>query len=103
MEVDVYIIREVLNCKPGKVRPLIDRFRTLSAALEKTGQPPLRLLTDVSGEAFWTLIAEASEPTVDDFFSVEESLMANESVRNAMAGYHELVESGRREIYRVEQ
>jgi hypothetical protein len=98
----MYIIREVLSCKPGKVRPLIDRFRSLSTALEKTGRPPLRLLTDVSGERFWTLIAEVSVPTVDEFFSVEESLMADESVRTAMAGYHELVERGRREIYRVE-
>ena len=98
----MYIIRDVLNCKPGKVRPLMDRFRTLSAALEKTGRPPLRLLTDVSGEPFWTLIAEVSVGTVDEFFSVEETLMGDEAVRNAMSGYHELVESGRREIYRVE-
>ena len=98
----MYIIREVLSCKPGKVRPLMDRFKTLSAALEKTGRPPLRLLTDVSGEQFWTLIAEVSVGTVDEFFTVEESLMSDESVRNAMSGYHELVEKGRREIYRVE-
>ena len=98
----MYIIREVLNCKPGQVRPLIDRFRVLSAALEKTGRPPLRLLTDVSGEAFWTLIAEVSVETVDEFFAAEETLMGDESVRNAMAGYHELVERCRREIYRVE-
>ena len=98
----MYIIREVLNCKPGKVRPLMDRFRVLSAGLQATGRPPLRLLTDVSGEPFWTLIAEVSVDTVDEFFKVEESLMGNESVRNAMNGYHELVESGRREIYRVE-
>jgi len=98
----MYIIREVLNCKPGKVRPLIDRFRVLSAALQETGRPPLRLLTDVSGESFWTLVAEVSVETVDEFFAVEEKLMGNESVRSAMAGYHELVERGSREIYRVE-
>ena len=98
----MYIIREVLNCKPGKVRQLIDRFRTLSAAVQQTGHPPLRLLTDVSGEPFWTLIAEVSVETVDEFFAIEQTVMGNESVRNAMAGYHELVESGRREIYRVE-
>jgi hypothetical protein len=40
---------------------------------------------------------------VDEFFSVEGELMADESVRNAMAGYHDLVEKGRREIYRVEK
>jgi hypothetical protein len=98
----MYIIREVLNCKPGKVRPLMDRFRILSAALEETGRPPLRLLTDVSGEPFWTLVAEVTVPTVDEFFGVESSLMANESVRKAMSDYHELVASGRREIYRIE-
>jgi hypothetical protein len=98
----MYIIREVLSCKPGKVRQLMDRFRTLSAAVQQTGRPPLRLLTDVSGEPFWTLIAEASVETVDEFFTMEQALLGDESVRNAMAGYHELVESGRREIYRVE-
>ena len=98
----MYIIREVLNCKPGDVRQLIERFRTLSAAVQKTGRPPLRLMTDVSGEPFWTLIAEASVETVDEFFTMEQALMGDESVRNAMAGYHELVASGRREIYRVE-
>jgi hypothetical protein len=28
--------------------------------------------------------------------------MANEALREAMADYHDLVESGRREVYRVE-
>jgi hypothetical protein len=98
----MYIIREVLSCKPGKVRQLVDRFRTLSDAVQATGRPPLRLLTDVSGERFWTLIVEASVETVDEFFTMEQALMGNEAVGKAMAGYHELVESGRREIYRIE-
>jgi hypothetical protein len=98
----MYIIREVLSCKPGKVRQLVDRFRILSGAVQATGRPPLRLLTDVSGERFWTLIVEASVETVDEFFTMEQSLMGNEAVGKAMAGYHELVESGRREIYRIE-
>jgi len=98
----MYIIREVLSCKPGKVRQLVDRFRILSGAVQATGRPPLRLLTDVSGERFWTLIVEASVETVDEFFTMEQALMGNEAVGKAMAGYHELVESGRREIYRIE-
>ena len=98
----MYIVREVLSCKPGKVRPLVDKFRALSAAVQETGRPPIRLLTDVSGERFWTLIAEVSVETVDEFFAMEQSLMGKESVQKAMSGYHELVERGRREIYRVE-
>jgi hypothetical protein len=98
----MYVIREVVHCKPGKTRPMIEKFRSLSAALKEMGHEPLRLLTDVSGEPFWTIIAEAKVEKVDDFFVFEQKLMANENVRKGMADYHDLVESGRREIFRVE-
>jgi hypothetical protein len=98
----MYVIREVLNCRPGKVRPLLEKFRTLSSVLQEIGHEPLRLLTDVSGEPFWTLVAEGTVETIDEFFALEHKLMANERLRTTMADYHELVESGRREIYRVE-
>lgn len=98
----MYVIREVLNCKPGKVRQMVEKFRALSAALEERGEEPLRLLTDVSGEPFWTVVAEARVERVDDFFTLEADLMADESVREFMAGYHDLVHDGRREVYRIE-
>lgn len=98
----MYVIREVLNCKPGKVRPMVEKFRALSNMIEEMGQEPLRLLTDVGGERFWTVIAEAKVERVDDFLTLEQELGANEDFRNAMAGYHDLVDSGRREVYRVE-
>ena len=98
----MYVIREVLHCKPGKVRPMVDKFRAISRALTEMGREPMRLLTDVTGEPFWTIVAEASVERIDDFFVVEQKLMTNESLRKTMADYHELVESGRREIYRVE-
>ena len=40
---------------------------------------------------------------IDDFFTMEQALAANEIVGKAMADYHDLVESGRREIYRLER
>jgi hypothetical protein len=98
----MYVIREVLNCRPGKVRPMVEKFRALSNVLEEMGKEPLRLLTDVSGEPFWTIIAEAKVERIDDFFAVEQELMANESLRQTMADYHDLVNVGRREIYRIE-
>lgn len=98
----MYLIREVLHCKPGKTRQMIEKFRSISTALKEMGQEPLRLLTDLSSEPFWTVIAEAKVETVDDFFAFEQKLMANEKVRNSMADYHDLVQSGRREIFRIE-
>lgn len=98
----MYVIREVLHCKPGKVRSMLEKFRAISAALEDKGYEPFRLLTDVSGDPFWTLVAETTTERIDDFFAVEEELMADEALRQAMAGYHDLVEAGRREILRIE-
>src|SRR5262245_48205766 len=98
----MYVIREVVQCKPGKVRRMVEKFRGISNLMEQMGQEPLRLLTDVTGEPFWTLVAEAKVEKIDDFFVLEQKLMANETLRNAMADYHDLVENGRREVYRIE-
>ena len=98
----MYVIREVLHCKPGKVRQMADKFRTLSATITDMGHQPLRLLTDVAGEPFWTVVVEATVERIEDFFAIEQTLMANETVRKTMGDYHELVENGRREIYRIE-
>jgi hypothetical protein len=98
----MYVIREVLNCKPGKVRQMVEKFQVISTVLKELGQEPLRVLTDVTGEPFWTIVAEAKVEKMDDFFTMEQSLMANETLRKTMADYHDLVDRGRREIYRVE-
>ena len=98
----MYVIREVLHCKPGKVRQMADKFRAISHALQEMGHEPMRLLTDVTGEPYWTVIAEAKVEKIDDFFAMEHTLMTNETLRKTMADYHELVAGGRREIYRIE-
>ena len=66
------------------------------------GQQPLRVLTDVTGEPFWTIVAEANVQKIDDFFAMEHTLMTNETLRKTMVDYHDLVDRGRREIYRIE-
>ena len=98
----MYVIREVLNCKPGKVRQMVEKFREISKVLKDTGHDPMRVLTDVTGEPFWTLVAEAKVEKIDDFFAMEQTLTGNETLRKTMADYHDLVASGRREIYRIE-
>ena len=98
----MYVIREILNCKPGKVRQMVEKFRSISTVLKELGQEPLRVLTDVTGEPYWTVVSEIRVEKIDDFFAMEQTLMSNETLRNTMADYHDLVGSGRREIYRIE-
>jgi hypothetical protein len=97
----MYVVREVLHCRPGNVAPMLEKFRALASALREIGHEPPRLLTDVAGERFWTLVAEMTVETIDDFLALERAAMANESARHAMAGYHDLVAHGRREIFQV--
>ena len=98
----MYLVREILNCKPGKVRPLVEKFGVISNALVSRGHEPMVLMTDVGGERFWTLVAETRVERLDEFMEVEQELMGDPDVRGAMSGYHDLVEAGRREIYRIE-
>ena len=98
----MFVIREIVQCRPGKVRPMLEKFKAISAQMTDMGHEPLRLLTDVTGEPFWTLVAESRVETIDDFFTMERTLMGNPALRSVMADYHDLVEGGRREIYRLE-
>lgn len=98
----MYLIREVMHCKPGKVRAMVEKFQALGDVMESMGFEPFRLYTDVSGEQFWTLVLQSEAETLDDFREMENAVMSNEDAQEAMAGYHDLVVEGRREIYTVE-
>lgn len=98
----MFVIREILNCKPGNVTKMIEKFTVISGVIREMGHDT-RLLTDVTGEPFWTLVAEITVKNVDDFFAMERQLMANDRIRQTMTGYHDLVGSGRREIYRIQE
>jgi hypothetical protein len=63
---------------------------------------PCRILTDLSAEPFWTVVGEFEVESIDGFFAMMEKSFANEEAGKIMAGYHEMVQGGRREIYKLE-
>lgn len=99
----MFMVREVLNCKPGKVGELARKFKALGAVMKAMQLEPFRLYTDVAGEPFWTLVLEREYGNLDEIVAVESRVMGDERARAAMAGYHDLVLNGRREIYKVEE
>jgi hypothetical protein len=102
------LVREIMYCKPGKVRPMVEKFVAMSALMEKAGQGKMRVLTDFVGERYWTVVSEFEVESLDAFekmMSGQGTPMDAESQKqmdDVMKGYHELVESGRREVFRVE-
>lgn len=102
------LVREIMYCRPGKVRPMVDKFIAMSALMEKAGQGKMRVMTDFVAERYWTIVSEFEVESLDaleKMMSGEASPMDAEAMKEMdelMKGYHDLVESGRREIYRLE-
>lgn len=104
----MYVVREIMYCKPGKVRPLVEKFLGMSALNERMGMPRMRVMTDFCAERYWTVVAEMEVPTIAAF----EQMMAGapgqgsdadvKEMEKLMKGYHELVDHGKREIYKLE-
>jgi hypothetical protein len=46
----MYMIREVFYCKPGKVRPMVEKFLAMSKLNTKLGMPAMRIMTDFCTE-----------------------------------------------------
>ena len=104
------LVREIMYCKPGKVRPLVEKFIAMNKLSEKVGMPKMRIMTDLCGERYWTCV---SEMQVDSMKAFEEMFVSNspppgasesdmKEFENLMKGYHDLVDYGRREIYKIE-
>lgn len=101
------LVRDIMYCKPGKVRPLVDKFLAMSKMMEKGGMGKMQVMTDVSAERYWTVVAEFQTPSLKAFEEMFEQMgKANESdakqMEEIMKGYHDLVDQGRREIYKIE-
>jgi hypothetical protein len=101
------IIREVMHCKPGKVRPMVEKFVAMSKLMKKMGQPPFRVMTDVSTDRYWTVVAEMEAESLSSFEKMMEGMGKSSTedqkqFEEIMKGYHDLVDTGRREIYKIE-
>lgn len=99
----MYVIREIMHCKPGKAGEMVKRFKQMEPLMKEVGMTePQRVMTDMSGESFWTVIAEQTVEGLEQYLDLSRRTMTDPRVQKIMQGYHDLVESGRREIFKVE-
>ena len=102
----MYLVRDIMYCKPGKVRPLLEKMKAMAKLGEqKMGWGKMHLYTDLSAERFWTLVSEFQVPDLATFEKMDQMQGSPEDMKEMerlMSGYHDLVDHGKREIYRVE-
>jgi hypothetical protein len=96
------LIRDIFFCKPGKVRPMVDKFKKMKSIGEKHGLGKMRVMTDVSAERFWTVVTEFEVETVDAFMKMDMNAPGMKDMMEVMKDYHDFVDHGRREIYTIE-
>lgn len=100
------LIREIFHCRPGKVRPMVEKFLAMAKLNEKAGFGKVRVMTDFCGDRYWTVISEFEVPSLQAFEEMMQGKgMSEETTKEfekIMAGYHDLLDHGRREIYRIE-
>lgn len=100
------LIREVMYCKPGKVRPMVEKFLAMAKLNEKSGLGKMRVMTDFCAERYWTIVSEFEVPSLQAFEEMIKGEGMSEEIgkefEKLMKGYHDLVEFGRREIYKIE-
>jgi hypothetical protein len=97
------LIRDIMYCKPGKVRPMVEKFLAMSKAMERRGIGKMRILTDVSAERYWTVVSEFETESLDKFMAMSQAGAPDmQEINDLMKGYHDLIDHGRREIYTIE-
>ena len=96
----MYVVRNVFQARPGKAKELVAKFKAAAPHLAAAGIRNTRILTDVAA-VFWTVEVEAEVDSLQDYIGGLESGLSP-AAREAMAGYMELVQGGRRVIYRIE-
>ena len=68
--------------------------------------PKMRVTTDFCGERYWTVVAEMEVSSLDQFEKMMQgtgqSPEDTKEMERLMQGYHDLLDYGRREIYKIE-
>jgi hypothetical protein len=99
----MFLIRDIMYCKPGKARAMVEKFLALSKASAQLGFGSMRVMTDVCAERYWTVVSEVEVSSLEQFAEMSRKTMEIKEVQQAMQGYHDLLDHGRREIYMLEQ
>jgi hypothetical protein len=102
-EVSMFLVRDIMYCKPGQARPMVQKFLALAKLGQQMGFGQMRVMTDVSAERYWTVVSEIEVDSLEKHAEMTRKSSEMKEFQEAMKGYHDLVDHGRREIYQIEK
>ena len=103
----MYLVREIMYCKPGKVKPMVQKFLKMNEISKRSGLPTMQVMTDFVADQYWTIVAHMEVESLEAFekMMTEMDGMSEadaKEMEEVMKDYHDFVLSGRREIYKLE-
>jgi hypothetical protein len=97
----MYLVRDVFRCKPGKAGELAAKFKRTIPSMESDDRfSNCRVMVDAVAN-YWTVVLEAEFASLADFEHHMADYSKRADVREAMAGYMDLVDGGHREIFKL--
>lgn len=99
----MFLVRDIMYCKPGKARPMVAKFLALAKLSESMGFGGMRVMTDVSAERYWTVVSEVEVSSLEEFAKKVARVDADQGVPGGHAGLPRSGRRRRREIYQLEQ
>jgi len=97
----MYLIRDVLKCKPGRAKDLVNIMKRAEPHIAATGLKNLRIMTDAVS-TFWTVVLELEVESLETFWDAFAKSRQNPALNEIMAGYMDCLEGGQREVFKIE-
>jgi len=96
----MYLIRDTFQCKPGKAKELVQKFKEAKSFMEEQKFKNVRLLTDAVSN-YWTVVLEMEIDSLT-IFEDRRGFTSRPEVQKIMKDYMTLIEGGKREIFNIE-
>ena len=96
----MYLIRDIFYCKPGEAKALVKKFKQSTKYMTDQDFKNARIMTDVVAN-YWTVVLEGEVESLAQFEN-QKGFTSRPEVREIMAGYMDLVQGGKREIFFIE-
>jgi len=71
----MFLVRDIMYCKPGQARPMVQKFLALSKLGPQVGFGPMRVMTDVSAERYWTVVSEMEVESLEKYAETTRKAM----------------------------
>jgi hypothetical protein len=97
----MYLVRDVLQCKPGHAKDLVTVFKKALPYLRKAGMKNPRIMTDTVA-TYWTVVLQGETESLQDFDEAMRRSREIPEMGKIMEGYMEHLAGGRREIFELQ-